>query len=80
MHCHRHKRTWFVILLITLLAAALWIGAGKGALIRVLPFLVMLLCPLIHGAMFIILGKSVLQGSRRQQESISQGPLEVMGD
>ena len=44
MHYPMHKKAWFVILLVILLATALWLGAGKGALVRLLPFFMMLLC------------------------------------
>lgn len=80
MHYPMHKKAWFVILLVILLATALWLGAGKGALVRLLPFFMMLLCPLIHGAVIIFLGKSFSQGSHGRQEPDSRDRMQVMGE
>lgn len=72
MHCHntgtKRKRTWLIMLLVAVLAVA-WAVWGKRGLLTMSPFLIMgLLCPLIHGAMFLFMGKSMMHRAQPQQE------------
>ncbi len=61
---------WVVLLLVAVLAIGLWAAFGKGGLIGLLPFVGIILCPLIHGALFIFLGKSMM-GSKQQSQNNS---------
>jgi len=79
MSCHGNssggrKHLWLIVAVIAVLAIVLWAGFGRNGLVGLLPFAGILLCPLIHGAMFLFMGKSLLQGATPRQQN---GPTKV---
>ncbi len=78
MNCHGNrsggrKHLWLMVAVIAVLAIALWAGFGRRGLVGLLPFAAVLLCPIIHGAMFLFMGKSLLQRSESGQQSGPNG-------
>lgn len=71
MNCHGggNKRPWVIALVIAMLAIGLWAAFGKGGLVGLLPFAGIILCPIIHGALFIFLGKSMMCSKHEQTAS-----------
>lgn len=74
MNCHGggsqdngRKHTWIIFAVVAVLGIALWAGFGRGGLVGLLPFMGILLCPLIHGAMFLFMGKTLMQRSPQEQ-------------
>lgn len=81
MNCHhtgtKRNRTWLVVLLVALAVVA-WAVWGKRALFTMSPFFIMMLiCPLMHGAMFFFMGKSMRQEPQHQQNPSHQGEIEA---